>query len=111
MRERYELKESARLGLGPNDSKEVRMLSRIARWLDTGIEYDAGPRHAGELVAECCVADTNTVAIPGLRLSYDQPEKDDVLPAHLLTEFRARLRARYVPTQPFAHDARQFAIC
>ena len=31
------------------------------------------------MVAECGMSDTNTVATPGLRLSYDQLEKDEVL--------------------------------
>ena len=39
MRRRYELTESARLGPGPEDDKEARILNRTVRWTDEGLEY------------------------------------------------------------------------
>ncbi len=47
-------------------------LNRIIRWTESGIEYEADPRQAEKLGAECGMTDTNTVATPGLRLSYNQ---------------------------------------
>ena len=50
--QKYELKETARLGPDPSDDKEVRILNRIVRWTDESIEYEADPRHAEKLVQE-----------------------------------------------------------
>ena len=41
---KYELKELARLGPAKSDAKEVKVLNRLVRWTDTGIEYEADPR-------------------------------------------------------------------
>ena len=51
-REKYELKESERLGGAPGDSKEARVLNRIVRWTDHGLEYEADPRQAEKLIQE-----------------------------------------------------------
>ena len=42
---KYELKEGSRLGPGPNDDKEGRVLNRIVRWEKEGLTYEADPRH------------------------------------------------------------------
>jgi len=97
MQEHYELTIQPRMGPGPGDAKEAVILNRIIRWTESGIEYEADPRQAEKLVAECGMSDTNTVATPGLRLSFDQLEKDEVLPAHLHTAFRgSAARANYL---------------
>ena len=45
LEQKYEL--TAEL-LGPDEGqqKEVRVLNRVLRWTDKGVEYEAGPRHA-----------------------------------------------------------------
>ena len=97
IQEHYELTIKPRMGPGPQDAKEAVILNRIIRWTSSGIEYEADPRQAEKLIAECGMTDTNTVATPGLRLSYDQLEKDEVLPAHLHTAFRgSAVRANYL---------------
>ena len=88
MQEHYELTIQPRSGPGPDDAKEAVILNRTTRWTESGVEYEADPRRAEKLVAECGMTDTNAVATPGLRLSYDQLEKDEVPPAHLHTAFR-----------------------
>ena len=45
LEKRYELTEAHRLGPGPEDDREARVLNRIVRWTDDGIEYEADPRH------------------------------------------------------------------
>ena len=37
----YELRKGGRIGPGPQDDKEGRVLNRIIRWTATGIEYEA----------------------------------------------------------------------
>ncbi len=97
MQGHYERAIQPRLGPVPNNAKEAVIFNRTSRWTESGIEYEADPRQAEKLVAECGVTGTNTVASPGLRLSYDQLEKDEVLPAHLHTAFRgSAARANYL---------------
>ena len=97
MHEHYELTIQPRLGPGPDDAKEAVILNRIFRRTDGGSEYEADPRQAEKLVAECSMTDTNTVATPGLLLSDGQLEKDEVLPAQLHTAFRgSAARANYL---------------
>ena len=49
---RYEFMELARLGPGPNDDKEVKILNRIIRWTASGVEYEADPRQIEKVVAD-----------------------------------------------------------
>ena len=58
MQEHYELTIQPRLGPGPDDAKEAVILNRIIRWTESGIEYEADPRQAEKLVAECGMTDT-----------------------------------------------------
>ena len=76
----YELTIQPRLGPGDNDAKEAVILNRVIRWTEQGIEYEADPRQCEKLVAECGMLATNSVATPGLRLSFDQLENDRVAP-------------------------------
>ena len=97
MEEKYELMESAPLGPAHTDDKDVRVLNRVVRWTTGGVEYEADPRQAEKLVAECGMTDTNTCATPGIRLSFEQLEKDAELPKHMHTAFRgAAARANYL---------------
>ena len=49
----YEISIEPRLGPGPLDAKESRVLNRVIRWCDDCIEYEADPRQVERLVAEC----------------------------------------------------------
>ena len=93
----YELTIQPRLGPGDSDAKEAVILNRIIRWTEHGIEYEADPRQCEKLVAECGMLATNSVATPGLRLSFDQLENDAELPLDRHTAFRgAAARANYL---------------
>ena len=97
MQEHYELTIQPRLGPGPDDAKEAVILNRIIRWGSEGIEYEADPRQVEKLIAECGMADTNSVATPGVRASFEQTENDSELPPHLHTAFRgSAARANYL---------------
>ena len=41
-----------RLGPGPNDDKEGRILNRVVRWGPGGLSYEADPRHAEKLIKD-----------------------------------------------------------
>ena len=51
--EEYEISIGPRLGPGPGDAKEGRGLNRVILWCDGRIEYEAEPRQAERLIAEC----------------------------------------------------------
>ena len=53
MQEHYELTIQPRMGPGPQDAKDAVILNRIIRWTSSGIEYEADPRQAEKLIAEC----------------------------------------------------------
>ncbi len=76
MEEHYELTKQPRLGPAPQDAKEATVLNRVIRWTDRGLEYEADPRQSEKLIEECGLTGVNAVATPGVRLSFDQVERD-----------------------------------
>jgi len=89
MAEHYELDIGPRLGPGPEDAKEGRVLNRVIRWCDSHIEYEADPRQVERLVAECGLEGAKGVATPGVKATFKKLEEEDAdLPEHLTTAFR-----------------------
>ena len=97
IKQHYECTIQPRLGPGDADAKEGIVLNRVIRWTDEGIEYESDPRQTEKLIAECGLAGSNTVATPGVRLSFDEATKIQPLEARLHTAFRgAAARANYL---------------
>ncbi len=97
IQEHYECTVQGRLGPGPDDAKEGIVLNRIVRWGADGIEYEADPRQAEKLIAECGLTGANTAATPGVRISFDEATKNEELEPRLHTAFRgAAARANYL---------------
>ena len=66
--DKYELTKGGRLGPGPSDDKEGRILNRIIRWTPSGIEYESDPRQVEKLLEELELdGSTNSAATPGLK--------------------------------------------
>jgi len=84
----YEITISPRIGPGPNDAKEGRSLNRIIRWCEHGTEYEAGPRQAEKLIAECGLDGSKGVATPGVKPTFHELEADVELRQGLHTAFR-----------------------
>lgn len=59
--ERCDITISPRLGPGPTDAKECTCLNRVVRWCGGRIEYEAGPRQAEKLIAECVLEGAKTM--------------------------------------------------
>ena len=77
----YDLTEAHRLGPGPDDDKEARVLNRIVRWTEHGIEYEADPRQAEKLIRDLKFdAGVKTVVTPGVKLTREQLDADRPLP-------------------------------
>ena len=95
--EHYEITVGPRIGPGPSDEKEVRVLNRVIRWTDAGVEYEADPRQAERLMAECGLEQCQSVATPGVRPTGEELASDEALPHKLTTPFRgSSARASYL---------------
>ncbi len=93
----YECTIQPRIGPGAEDAKEATALNRVIRWTAEGVEYEADPRQAEKLLAECGLTGARTVATPGVRVSFKEVENDTPLDPKAHTAFRgAAARANYL---------------
>ena len=67
MNKHSEIKVSAHLGLGASDVHETKIFDRVVRWSDEGLEYEAIPLQAENLVFELFLEDTRSVGTPGVQ--------------------------------------------
>jgi hypothetical protein len=79
------------------------VLSRVVRWCQDGeehrIEYEADPRQAERLLAECGLEGANPLGTPGVRDSAKEVEEEKPLDQKLHTAFRgAAARGNYLST-------------
>ena len=52
LKTKYELKEASRLGPAAEHDKEGRVLNRIVRWCESGLEYEGDPRQIERFICE-----------------------------------------------------------
>ena len=83
----YELRKGGRIGPGPQDDKEGRVLNRIIKWTDAGIEYEADPRQVEKLVEFLDLEGANSVIAPGLKPLREQLDEEQPLPQSEHTGF------------------------
>ena len=67
LKDSFDVKLRGRLGSGPKDLQEIRILNRVARRTPDGFEWEADPRHAEIIIKEMGLTDATPVATPGLR--------------------------------------------
>jgi len=98
MQGEFDIKIRGRLGSGPKDDKEIRILNRVVRWTPEGLTYEADQRHAEIIVEELGLQASNAVKTPGVKdrageeRGYDKP-----LSPPWATKFRAlAARANYL---------------
>ena len=97
LQKRYELKVGPRLGPGDGDAKEATVLNRVVRWTKEGLEYEADPRQAEELIHECGMEGSNSVSTPGLKETAAQVAEDTPLAHRPHTPYRSSAaRANYL---------------
>ena len=95
--QRYEVTIGPRMGPGPHDGKEARVLNRVVRWTEQGLEMEADPRQTEKLLEECGLTGANAVCSPGVRATAAQITDDKPLSAQHMTAFRAAAaRANYL---------------
>ena len=85
---KYELSELARLGPGPADDKEVKVLNRIIRWTASGIEYEADPRQGEKIVNELGLLGASKSGTPGIKRTFEDAANEKDLPKEKHTAFR-----------------------
>ena len=94
---KYELRKGGRLGPGPEDEKEGRILNRVVRWTPGGLEYEADPRQCEKLLEETELEGANSVATAGVKSLGVQVAEDKPLPTSEHTRFRSlSARANYL---------------
>ncbi len=76
IQQKYECEVHPRLGPGPNDAKEGRVLNRVIRWLNNSIEYECDPRQVERLIAECGLEGAKAVATPGAKPTFTELEEE-----------------------------------
>ena len=97
LQKHYELDEGARLGPGPEDTKESKMLNRIVRWTSAGIEYEADPRQAEQLVRDMGMSGSKSVGTPGVKVTSEQLAQDKDLSHQRQRPYRGvAARANYL---------------
>ena len=90
MEVRYELKELARLGPGAGDDKEAKILNRVIRWTEAGLEYEADPRQLEQLLRDLGLDEgVKAVSAPGVKVSAAEVAEDQPLSFDKHTAFRA----------------------
>jgi hypothetical protein len=97
MHERFLLKELGRLGSGPGELKELRVLNRIIRWTPAGLRYEADPRHA-EILVRGVAGTERALSAPGTHSKdFESPSAEAELPEAIARLFRSfAARANYL---------------
>lgn len=87
--EKYELKTQV-LGPTKGDSQQVKVLNRVLRWTEQGIEYEAVPRHAEIIIKDLNLDKAKGVSSPGTKEEGRTKENcKDALNDDRASEYRA----------------------
>ena len=78
MQTSFECKLKGRLGVRPNDCKEMRVLNRIVRVTEDGLRYEADPRHAEMLIKAFDLSEAKSVVTPGIKVHDENADPDKV---------------------------------
>ena len=99
MEERYEIKSEY---LGPEDGlkQEIRVLNRVLRWMDDGLEYEPDQRHAELIIRDLGMDGAKPVSTPATAETKDELEDRDKAPLMSPTD-ATTYRAFQVSGGPF----------
>ena len=92
----FDLKLRGRLGHGPDDLREIRLLNRVIRLDDSGLRYEADPRHAELLGRALGLEECKPQSTPGAKHGDDlehgpSHNEDDVNMMSSLTSRKLRM--------------------
>ena len=83
------MKEASRLGPRKADDKEGRILNRIVRWTESGLEHEGDPRHVEKLLLELGLRGSKPVCTPGVKPSVEQHNAEEVIPDNNVAHFKS----------------------
>lgn len=102
MESTYDIKYRGHIGPQRKDEKNMMILNRIVEWIEDGIVYESGQRHAYIIVRYLNLSQANGVVTPG--------EKKDIKTSNALNQSQAtRYRARVARGIYLAPDRRDIA--
>ena len=92
LRKSFDIKVRGRLGVGCPGDNEIRILNRIVRVTEHGLEYEADPRHVDLITSSLNLKESKPVTTPGVKnseahLEADKSNDEDCEPSNLLDLF------------------------
>ena len=89
LKKSFDIKVRGRIGVGCKGDNEIRILNRIVRITESGLEYEADPRHVDLIVSSLNLHESKPVATPGVKnpvpeLEAEKSNDDDDQPKDLL---------------------------
>jgi hypothetical protein len=88
MKQWFEVKVRARLGPDVSDDKKIDVLGRVLEWTETGIKYQADPKHRSIILEKFGLGpESKGLKVPGR--AEDPNEDDQELDSQESSEFRA----------------------
>ena len=89
LEDKYKIKVETLSG-DAGDVQEVKILNKIVRWTDTGVELEADPRHAEIVIRELGLTSAALSKVPGVKppkidewRSWGVRSRDDIAPLRL----------------------------
>ena len=81
---KYKLRRGGRIGPGKDDDKEGRVLNRVVRWTEDGLEYEADPRQAAKLIESNGLGGegVKSKVAPGLKPTSEKIDGEKELEQH-----------------------------
>ena len=93
LKEKYKIKVE-KLGSDKTDAKEVRVLNKVIRCTDAGIELEADPRHAELVVRELGLESSRTSKTPGVKEDVRSVKKEFTAVKTVKGEMKHGVRTR-----------------
>ena len=90
-----------RLGHGPDDLKEMRVLNHIVRITENGPRYEAYPRHVELLAKSLNLTKCKPMVTPGVKLPFDDnvstddTTDDEVPEEHMATKVNSKNMVKF----------------
>ena len=77
LEEKYKLKVETLSG-SDGDVREVKILNKIVRWTESGVELEADPRHAELVVRELGLEKATPSKVPGVKANISERTPEDM---------------------------------
>jgi len=97
MSDKYTIKLRGVMGPEKGDCKEIRILNRLLRYTEFGVEIEADPRHAEIIVRDMGMKDAKALGTPGIKHEIEDEIWKKPLPPDRVRMYRGLVaRANYL---------------